>query len=104
MKHGKPHLIALALALPLLVLGLCEAASARIVCAKGFQKVGGSWLATPYCQDAYVAEVAREYGMRARAAEIRSNSNFKRYVCRFVGPDIRIKETCGEANAYGRRY
>lgn len=81
-----------------------EYADARIACAKGFQNVSGSWLATPYCQDAYLAEVAAQYGMRAPASQIRENPNYKREVCRLVGPDIRIKETCGEANAYGRRF
>src|SRR5690242_10114771 len=50
------------------------------------------WLATPYCQDELVAEVAREYGMKASVQAIRSNPNFKREVCRLIGQDIRVKK------------
>lgn len=76
------------------VLGFPSAADARIVCVDGFQKVGGNLIATPYCQDALLAKVAREYGMGASAARIRNNPNYKREVCRFVGNDIRVSEYC----------
>ncbi|WP_181337449.1 hypothetical protein [Hyphomicrobium methylovorum] len=77
-------------------------AEAKIDCLDGFQKVQGSRIATPYCQDALVARVAAGYGINAPAAKIRNNPNFKRHVCRLVGQDIRIKETCAEVNPYGR--
>ena len=77
-------------------------ASAEIVCSNGFQLVQGAWLATPYCQDLLVAKVAREYGVKAVAAEVRNNPNYKREICRFVGQDIRIKETCDTVNPHGR--
>ncbi len=79
------------------VLGsLAPAAEAEIPCKNGFQLVQGSWLSTPYCQDALVAQVAREYGFSASAAEVRNNPMVKQRLCRFVGQDIRIKETCSE--------
>jgi hypothetical protein len=64
--------------------------------------VAGAMLATPYCQDELVAQVARQYGVAAPADKIRNNPNFKREVCRLIGQDIRIKETCNEVNSYGR--
>ncbi len=69
-------------------------AHAAIDCKNGYQRVQGSYLATPYCQDALLAVVARQYGMKASAAAIRENPNYKRTVCRLVGRDIRVHETC----------
>jgi hypothetical protein len=83
---------------------ITQSASASIKCSNGFQVVGGNLLSTPYCQDQLVAEVAQQYGMHASAAAIRSNPNFKRHVCRLIGQDIRIKETCEQVNptSHGR--
>lgn len=77
--------------------------AAAITCKNGFQRVQGDYLATPYCQDALLAAVARQYGMSASASAIRENPNYKRQVCRLVGRDIRVQETCIDANGYGRR-
>ena len=65
-----------------------------ISCKDGYQLVQGNYLSTPYCRDALVAVVAREYGMHVSASEIRENPNYKRRVCRFVGNDIRVQESC----------
>ncbi|PPC85402.1 MAG: hypothetical protein CTY31_02845 [Hyphomicrobium sp.] len=78
-------------------------AHAKIACEDGFQRVQGNWLATPYCQDALLGKVARQYGMKASDAHIRNNPNFKRHVCRLVGQDIRVRSTCLEANPYRGR-
>jgi hypothetical protein len=77
-------------------------AEAGIACVKGFQKVQGNWMSTPYCQDAYVAQVAREYGFSASAEAVRNNPMFKQRLCRFIGQDIRIKESCDEVNPTNR--
>lgn len=77
-------------------------ASASIKCVKGFQLVQGNYLATPYCQDQIVAEVAREYGVRTSAAQIRNNPNHKRHVCRLIGRDLRVQESCLTVNPGGR--
>ena len=77
-------------------------AEAKIACSNGYQNVQGSWLATPYCQDDLVAKVARQYGMTTSAAAIRNNPNYKRQVCRLVGQDIRIKDSCDLVNPHGR--
>ena len=72
------------------LLAMGGGAEARIVCVNGNQSVQGSWLATPYCQDALVAQVAHEYGVSASAAAIRNNPNFKRHVCDLVNPHGRV--------------
>jgi hypothetical protein len=59
--------------LALLVAG-SSAAQARIVCNEGYQRVNGKDISTPYCNDNYVAEVARSYGYRSatrRSATVR---------------------------------
>ena len=65
-----------------------------IKCINGYQVVKGARLATPYCQDNLLAEVAREYGSRVSAKTIRNNPNKKRNVCRLIGQDIRVKHNC----------
>lgn len=79
------------------------ASAAAITCKGGFQLVQGNYIATPYCQDAQIASVAREYGIRVSAALIRENPYEKREVCRFVGQDIRVRPACIEAGSNGRR-
>ena len=70
------------------------AAEARIVCKEGFQLSGGQEISTPYCNDNYVAEVARKYGMRVSNEEVRNNPNRKDEVCRLVGHDNRVRDYC----------
>jgi hypothetical protein len=90
------------IALALLAAGAALPAEAKIACKDGYQIVSGAALATPYCQDELVAEVAREYGMKVSAHAIRYNPNLKRNVCQFVGRDIRIQQACIDANTPGR--
>jgi hypothetical protein len=78
-------------------------AEAKIACNKGFQTVSGQPIATPYCQDNYVGEVARAYGIRVSDAEIRNNPNLKRNVCAQIGRDNRVYIACIDANISGRR-
>ena len=73
-----------------------------IDCEKGYQRVQGNLLATPYCQDNYLAEVAREYGVKVSAERIRNNPNTKRDVCRIAGRDIRVQTACIDAISPGR--
>jgi hypothetical protein len=61
------------------------------------RSVNGQMIYTPYCQDEYLAEVAREYGFKATGAEIRNNPNFKKEICRFVFQDTRVQITCMQA-------
>ena len=93
MNRSIPRLFAVAMVFSLT--GTVAPANARsIKCANGYQLVAGNYIATPYCQDALLAQVAREHGMRASADRIRYNPNYKREVCRLVGNDIRVSEHC----------
>lgn len=65
-----------------------------IECRDGFQRIGGQYLSTPYCEDNYLAAVARSYGSRVSNAEIRNNPGAKREVCRFIGHDTRVQHIC----------
>ena len=88
--------VALSLLAAILVVGTARPAAAKIECREGAQRIQGAWLVTPYCQDAYLAEVAREFGVKASAPAIRNNPNLKREVCLIVGHDIRVQQTCIE--------
>lgn len=92
MRHLRN--MSLALSAVVLLLSLPSAAWARIQCERGFQRVQGNLIATPYCQDEYLAQVAREYGFKASAARIRNDPNYKKEICRFVFSDIRVQTTC----------
>ena len=83
-------LFAAALALPF---GPAEAA---IKCQGPYQlnSAAGGKIATPYCQDNYLASIARAAGMRISNREVRQNPNRKAEVCRFVGHDIRVQNIC----------
>ncbi len=86
----------LALCLAALAAALAGPAAA-IKCEKGFQRVKGDLIATPYCQDQYLAEVAHQYGFKASANKIRNDPNYKKELCRFVFNDIRVQTTCMDA-------
>ena len=87
----------------LAAIGLAQPGLAgRIVCEDGYQRVQGNLIATPYCQDAYLAQVAREFGAKATAERVRNNPNYKREVCRLVGRDIRVQQNCVDDDSLGR--
>ncbi len=88
MPAGRTVLLALVSAV------LATTAEAKPKCHEGFQDIRGRQISTPYCEDQYLAEVAREYGSRVSAETIRNNPNAKRDVCRLIGRDIRINQTC----------
>lgn len=69
-------------------------AEAKIKCKNGAQIVNGSLIVTPYCQDNYLAKVAREYGQRVSARSIRNNPHVKRDVCLLIGHDTRVHAAC----------
>ena len=82
---------AVLLAAPLTM--LAQGAQARIVCQDQFQIIRGEALPTPYCADHYLAQVARSYGMRISANDVR-NPSTKRRICEFIGNDTRIYSIC----------
>jgi len=72
----------------------CAGAEARIVCHEGYQVVGGREIATPYCDDNFLAEVARERGFAVTNEAIRNNPKLKQKVCRWIGSDNRVRHNC----------
>jgi hypothetical protein len=82
--------------------GLSATPAPAITCDKGFQTVQGNQIATPYCQDEYLAVVARQFGVKASADRIRNDPSYKREVCRIAGRDIRVQSSCPDQNSPGR--
>jgi hypothetical protein len=69
--------------------------ASAIECEGNFQiQKNGNQIATPYCQDGYLAIVAREYGMKVSARTLRYNPSEKERTCRFIGEDNRVRDTC----------
>ena len=88
-------------------LGVATAAgpASAIECEGNFQiQKNGNRIATPYCQDGYLAIVARQYGMRVSAQEIRYNPSEKERVCRLVGEDNRVRDTCQPYRIFEPRF
>lgn len=87
--------LVIAAALTLAALG--APALAAIKCRDGSQLVQGNWLATPYCQDKLLAQVANARGFKTTFAAVRNNPNHKKELCRFLYTDIRVQMTCLDA-------
>lgn len=78
-------------------------ASAMMMCEGPYQIVEGRSLATPFCEDNYLAKVARKYGMRVSGKQIRWNASLKSDACRLAGHDNRVSSICrGQFNEYFR--
>jgi hypothetical protein len=77
-----------------LIATLAATPAFAIKCENGYQRVQGNLIATPYCQDQLLAQVASSRGFKTSAAKIRNNPNHKKEICRFVFSDIRVQETC----------
>lgn len=68
---------------------------AKIKCKGPYQVVRGVGnIATPYCEDSYLAKVAREFGVRVSARAIRNNPSKKDEVCSLMGFDNRVRDIC----------
>lgn len=65
-----------------------------IECEGEYQLSGGRLIATPYCQDEYLAQVARSYGIGASGREMRNSFSAKSSVCHAIGHDSRVREAC----------
>lgn len=79
-------------------------ANAAIRCQGPYQIINGNLHVTPWCQDNYLAQVAREYGMRVSNSAIRNNPSIKAKACRLVGSDIRAKDACRGHRPEGRGF
>jgi len=72
-----------------------DAAHAAIRCEGPYQLVRGQGkIATPYCEDGFLAAVARGYGMKVSGNAIRHNPHKKDDACRLAGHDIRVADIC----------
>jgi hypothetical protein len=88
------HLLAAALCG---TLALAATPAAAINCDGNTQvQRSGERIITPYCQDNHLATVARQYGVRTTAREMRWSPGEKAKVCRFIGEDNRVRDTCAQ--------
>jgi len=71
-------------------------ADARIVCNGAYQVVNGQEISTPYCNDNYVAAVARARGRNVSDEAVRNNPSVKEEICLWIGKDHRIREYCDQ--------
>ncbi len=78
-------------------------AEAAIRCNGRFQISGGREISTPYCEDEYLARVAREYGARVSGRRLRRDFGKKREICRLVGFDSRVLDICSGLRNENRR-
>jgi hypothetical protein len=74
--------------------GAGEVRAEGIECEGNFQIVEGRRVASGYCRDRYLARVARSYGIRVSAETLRRSESKKGEVCRAIGFDNRVAETC----------
>jgi hypothetical protein len=75
---------------------------ARIKCNDEYQVIRGHGeIATPYCEDEYLARVARRYGIRVSGSAIRHSPSRKEEVCRAIGHDPRIFQICHQYRREG---
>lgn len=98
MKRTTPIRPALAATLAVTAAVIAAAAGpvqAKIRCDGAYQIVKGhGHIATPYCGDNYLGQVARGYGIRVSNREIRQNPNRKAEICRHIGHDTRVQDIC----------
>ena len=87
-------LAALALTAATLTAATTAPATAGIYCEGPYQIIDGASLATPYCEDNYLARVARSYGMRVSNRAVRWNPTAKSEACRLTGHDNRVSDIC----------
>ncbi len=79
-------------------------AQAKIKCEGRFQIVKSQGkISTPFCEDNYLAAVARSYGRKVSGAAVRRNPGLKASVCRQVGHDYRLTDICANHRPGGNR-
>jgi hypothetical protein len=105
MRPNARFLVIVAAVIAAASLTMAAPAVAAIKCQGNYQVVQGRLLATPYCQDGYLAQIAREYGFHETAHEMRWNPSKKQQVCEAIGQDNRVFEACiGYRRDFGNRY
>lgn len=93
--------IAAAAAATALAISALATPAGAIECRNGYQRVAGSEIATPFCQDEYLAVVARDFGISTTGARVRKDWGHKREICRLIGQDNRIRGACASENDSG---
>ncbi len=74
---------------------IAPAANARIKCNGQFQVIKGEGeISTSWCQDHYLARIARSYGWKVSDRMVRENPNLKDRICRHIGHDFRLNMLC----------
>lgn len=96
LKSNAAKLGLLASAFVAIAATTASAAPDAIECRDNYQIVNGQPISTPFCRDGYLAKVARQYGFKTSAATIRNDPSRKAEICRYVGDDIRVQNTCAE--------
>ncbi len=84
-----------------------QPADAAIRCNGPYQVVKGTGeIATPYCEDNYLAYIGRRfYGTKYSARQVRQNPFAKQETCIIAGHDIRVSNICrGFQNSGGRAF
>ena len=72
-------------------------AEAKIRCHGPFQVIRGAGQhATPWCEDNYLARIARSYGWRVSNRAVRQNPELKARICRQIGHDSRLIQICSD--------
>ncbi len=80
-------------------------ADAKIRCKGPFQIIKGvGHHATPYCQDNYLARIARSYGWKVGNRSVRNNPSLKARICRQIGHDNRLIAICSNSFVDGARH
>ena len=80
---------------PLLLLSKdASAGKYKLKCEGPYQIVQGNYIATPPCENSYIAKVARSYGYKVTAKQVRNNFHKKLEICDHIGHDSRISELC----------
>lgn len=82
---------------------VARTADAAIVCKDGFQNSGGNWISTPYCNDAHLAQIARQHGVKVSDAEVRKSPGKKDEICRFLGDSGPARDYCPDQGGGRRR-
>jgi hypothetical protein len=65
-------------------------------CQDEFQSVEGQAIATPYCEDAYLAKVARAHGEHVTASALRRSPSLRDETCRLTDSDTRVSQFCDD--------
>ncbi len=83
-----------------------QAGRYKLKCNGPYQIVQGQEIATPPCENNYIAKVARSYGYRVTGKQLSQNPNKKVHICAILGHDTRISSHCPYRNIpkIGHRY